>query len=177
MSITAIAGSALLLGVTTSLQTTTEAMDQAIATGIAQQLLDEIVGARYAAGSDAHQVVLGPSWYEQNGPGRQRYNDIDDYTGLRIEPLEDLWGVYLGTDDGQGDQRHPGFQITPGYFDNWRAEIDVYYVDQSNLSAKLSWGRVSDYRAVDVHVYYVDPERGKRQLAQLRRVVAYVPPL
>lgn len=177
-AITAIAASALLLGVSSSLQTTNEALEQAIAVGMAQQLLDEILGARYAAvGAGGHQTSFGPSSYEQGGSGRERYDDIDDYDGLRNQPPEDLWGIELGTEDGEGAQRHPNFQVPPGFFDNWQQQVDVYYVSESDLTTPLPVGQVSDYRAVEVRIYYVDPGRGGRELTRLRRVVAYVPPL
>ena len=178
ISITAIAASVLVLGIHTSLQTTDEGLQQTIALGMAEQLLDEVLGARYhAVGVDGYQVSFGPSWYERLGSGRERYDDIDDYHALRIQPPEDLWGVRLGTDDGQGGQRHPNFRAPAGLLDVWRQEVDVYYVDESDLASPLPYGQVSDYRAVEVRILVVDPGRGTRQLASLRRVVTYVPPL
>ena len=178
ISITAIAASVLVLGVHASLQTTDEAVEQTIALGMAEQLLDEVLGARYhAVGVDGYQVNFGPSWYEQQGSGRERYDDVDDYHGLRIQPPEDRWGVPLGRDDGQGGQRHPSFRAPAGLLDPWRQEVDVYYVAESDLASPLPYGQVSDYRAVEVRILVVDPEGGTRPLASLRRVVTYVPPL
>lgn len=178
MAITVIAGSALLLGIHAALQTTDEALEQTVAQGMAEQLMDEVLGARYSAvGEDGYSVNLGRSGYEATGPGRQRYNDIDDYNGVRVQPPEDLWGIKLGADDGEGDVRHPGFVAPSGFLNEWRQEIDVYYVDPNNLDNRLPYGQVSDYRAVEVRIYHVDSERGRRELARLRRVVAYVPPL
>jgi type II secretory pathway pseudopilin PulG len=178
IAITAIAASVLLLGIQSSLQTTDEALHETVATGLARQLLDEILGARYhAVGFDGYQVVFGPSTDETSGSGRERYDDIDDFDGLRIQPAEDLWGVALGTDDGEGGQRHPGFWAPADVLDRWRQEVDVYYVDPSDLTTPLPSGQVSDYRVVEVRIVLVDPARGDRELARLRRVVAYVPPI
>ena len=178
ISIAAVAGSVLLLGITSSLQTTTEALEGTIANGMAQELIDEVVGGRYhAVGEDGYRILLGRSWYEGSGSGRERYDDIDDYDNLRIQPPEDLWGIELGKDDGEGGARHPGCQAPAGFFKNWRQEIDVYYVDESDLSTRLPFGQVSDYRAVEVRIINNDPDRGPRELANIRRVVAYVPPL
>jgi type II secretory pathway pseudopilin PulG len=178
ISITAIAASVLVLGIHSSLQTTDEALQQTIALGMAEQLLDEVLGARYhAVGVDGYQIIFGPSWYEEHGSGRERYDDIDDYDDLRCQPPEDLWGVELGTDDGEGDQRHPNFRAPAGLLDPWRQEVDVYYVNPSDLASPLPLGQVSDYRAVEVRILLADPDRGTRPLASLRRVVAYVPPL
>ncbi len=178
ISITAIAASVLLLGIHASVQTTEEVFRRTIATGMAEQLLDEALGARYHATTvDGYQVSLGPSWWEQEGSGRERYDDVDDYHGVIDEPPEDLWGIALGTDDGQGDQRHPNFHVPAGFLDDWRQEVEVYYVDPSDFRRRLPYGQVSDYRAVEVRVFYVDPSGGTRELAKLRRVVAYLPPL
>jgi len=178
ITLTGIAASVLLLGIHSSLQTTDEAQEQTIAAGMAQQLLDEIVGARYhALTTDGYQISFSPSWYEKQGSGRERYDDIDDYDGLRIQSPDDLWGIALGSDDGEGGTRHPNFASPAGFFDDWRQEVDVYYVDESDLTTPLAYGLVSDYRAVEVRIVRVDPETGPRELANLRRVVAYVPPV
>ena len=178
ISIAAVAGSVMLLGVTTSIQTTNEAMERTIAAGIARQLMDEIVGGRYAAkGVDGYQINFGPSAWEQVGSGRQRYDDIDDYHGLQTQPPEDPNGILLGTDDGEGGQRHINLQAPTGFLDDWSEEVDVRYVDESDLSTPLPHGSTSDYRTVEVSVYKDDPEGGRRELAKLKRVVAYVPPM
>ena len=61
LAITAVAASALLLGVTSSLHTTDDCLQQTIAAGLAQQLLDEVLGA----------------------------NCIEDYDGTRRQPSVD----------------------------------------------------------------------------------------
>jgi len=178
ISVTAIAASVLLLGLTSSVQTTQEAERQTIAQGIAEQLADEVVGCRYMqAGVTPYQVALGPNAWESSTGTRERYNDVDDFHGFTAGPPEDPWGVTLGKDDGAGDERHPAFQLPDGYFDRWREEIRVYYVDESDLTTPLPYGQVSDYRLVEVRVLYELPEGGARELARVRRVVAYVPPL
>ena len=75
------------------------------------------------------------------------------------------------------DERHPEFQAPADFFDDWRQEIDVYYVDESDLTTRLPWSQTSDYRAVEVRIFKDLPEGGSRELARLRRVVAYVPPM
>jgi type II secretory pathway pseudopilin PulG len=177
ISITVIGGAALLLGINSSLQTTKEAMEQTIAMGIAQQLLDEVVGARYCPAStgDPYETTLGPTSYERSGPGRSLYEEIGAYNGIRSRPPTDLWGVALGTDDGEGGQRHPNFFCPPHFFDKWQQEVDIYYVDETDLTTRLPQGKVSDYRAVEVRIVLVDPDRGQRELAKVRQVIAYVP--
>jgi len=177
VTMAAMAGSVLLLGLHSSLQATDEALEQTIAAGMAQQLLDEAIGNLYCEpGTTGYGTVLGPTSWESQGTGRQRYNDIDDYNGVRTEPPKDAWEVALGTDDGNGGQRHPAFRAPAGIFDHWRQEIDVYYVSETNPGTKVPPGHI-DYRAVEVRIIDDDPARGPRQLVQRRRVVAYVPTL
>lgn len=178
ISLTALAGSALLLGTTSSMYSTQDAVRQTVAYGMAQQLMDEAVGCRYMeAGVDGHQYPLGPNWSEMIGGTRRYYDDIDDFNGWRNQPPTDLYGVPLGADNGQGGQRNPAFQCRAGYFKNWRQEVDVYYVSDADLTAPLPAGQTSDYRAVEVRITYNDPVSGPRQLAKLRRIVTYVAPL
>ena len=178
IAIAAIAGSALLLGTTTSLQSTDDAMQRTIAYGMAQQLIDEVVGCRYAdLGNLGRDATLGPSVVEAVSGTRGPFDDIGDFNGYRSQPPKDFYGIALGADNGQGGQRNPNFQGSSSFLQNWRQEIDVYYVNDTDLTLRLPAGQTSDYRAVEVRIVYNDSNRGPRELAKIRRVVAYVKPL
>jgi type II secretory pathway pseudopilin PulG len=183
MTITAIAASALLLGVNSSLMTTIDAEEQAIAQGIAQQLLDEALGSRYcllpssSSHDTAHDVTLKPSETKAAPGTRELFTDTDDFNGFLRQPPVDTWGVELGSEDIDGAQRHPAFRASPSYFDRWREEIRVYYVDGEDLADPLPAGQTSDYRAIEVIVSRVNEQGGVRELARLRQVVTYVPPI
>jgi type II secretory pathway pseudopilin PulG len=149
-SITAIAGSALLLGMSSALNTTNFAVEQTIAEGMAQQLMDEIASKRYAAAVNApYETTLGPSATEKAGAGRERFNDLDDFNGFFSMPAADPWGQKLGTDSGTGAQRPAAFQ-SPNYFDRWRQEIAVYYVREDDLTKQSAVP--TNYRAVEVRI-------------------------
>jgi len=177
LSITGLAATVLLLGAHSSLQTTSEAVEQTIAAGIAEQLIDEVLGHPYMhPGTTPYQYpLIGSSW-ERQGAGRERFNDTDDFNGYRSEPVEDTWGVEMGRGDDQGGYRHAALQIRSGYFENWREEIDVYYVDEDDPSVRLPAGQTSNFRAVEVRVYHRNSDGSLRPLVELRRVYAYVPP-
>jgi len=178
ITIAALAGSVLLLGTTTSLETTRKSMYAAIARGMAQQLMDEIVGCRYfESGGNPYSTVLGPETGETTGGTRQLFDDSDDYNGLRTKPPKDFYGIALGKDDGAGGQRNTLFQVPAGFLDNWQQEVDVYYVSESNLSTKLATGQTSDYRVVEVRITANNPGQGTQVLATLKRVLSYVPPM
>jgi hypothetical protein len=176
ITITALAGAVMLLAIETTVINTTEAVDQAIAAGMARQLVDEVLGARYCAvGEDPQQYPLGASAWEQAGDGRERFNDTDDYRGFSAQPPEDVWGLPLGDDDGAGDLRHPSFRAPAGRFEAWRQQIDVYYVDGNNLTQRLPAGVTSNYRAVEAIVYRQERDGALRELSRVRRIFAYVP--
>lgn len=174
IALTAIAGSALLLGTSASLQTTEDAMRQTIARGIAEQLMDEVVGSRYTALGGSSSA--GSAGLITAG-SRTAFDAIDDFNGYRKQPPTDPFGVALGTDDGRGGRRNPLFQCRAGFLDDWREEIDVFHVSEGDLLSRLPAGQTSDYKAVEVRIVQRDPSRGDRELAKIRRVVAYVAPL
>jgi type II secretory pathway pseudopilin PulG len=177
LAVTTIAGSVLLAGMSSSLATTDEALKRTVAGGMAEQLIDEVLGAKYCADlSNPYETSLSRSSFEAGGLGRELYNDIDDYNGTRTQPPADMWSVPLGKDNGQGGERHPAFQAVPKFIKHWRQEIDVYYVSESDLTTRLASGSTSDYRAVEVRIVAEVPGGGTRVLARLRRIVAYVPP-
>ncbi len=150
ISMTALAGSVLLLGVTSSVQSTDEAYRQTVALGLAQQLMDEVVGGSIA--------------------------EIDKYNGFSSTPPVDGWGVALGTGDGNGGQRHANFRVAPGLLDNYCCEVRISRVAPSDLNVSvLSHKSAAALRLVTVRVTYNAPNASARELAELKRSVAYVP--
>lgn len=176
MSIMAIAGAAILLGVQSAVKTTDDIVEETIAAGIARQLLDEILGARYATpGGGPYDVsAMGPSAHEKLAVGRMMYDDTDDYLSVQDEPPQDRWGNLLGRGDGSGNARATPFAIRSGMLDNWRQKVDVYYVSNSDPSVKMPPGKPSDYRAAEVHVYRIDSDGKKREVYRTRQVFTYL---
>ena len=176
LTLLVMASSVILLSVETSVGTASQSVESAIAEGIADQVIDEVLGNRYhAIGATPDQYPLGPSSWEQAGNGRERFNDIDDFHGFLTPNAEDRWGYALGTGDGEGGQRQTDLQVRDGFFDNWRQKIEVYYVNESNLSQRLSGNQTSNFRAVEVTISHTAPDGTLHLLAKRRRVLAYVP--
>jgi hypothetical protein len=176
LSITALAGAVLLLSVESSLDNTTAAVEQTIADGLAQQLLDEVMTKRYHDPTTTPlSTDLGANSFERSGNGRERYNDTDDYHGYVAAPLVGIWGKKFGTGDDVGGNRPEAFRLRSGYLDHWRARVLVYYVDPTDPSIKLT-SNPDYYRAVEVHIEYLEPDGTVRSLASRKRVIAYVPP-
>jgi len=175
ISVLALAGSVLLLAVDTSLQTTTDAVDRTIADGLAQQLLDEISLARYMEPGTLFSDPLGPTGWESAGSGRERFNDADDYHNFSAQPAEGVFGEPLGTGNGDGTARHSAMQVPPGYFDDWRQRVEVYFVDPTDPSVRLSTG-TSEYRAIEVTIERIEADNTVRPLASRKKIIPFVPP-
>ena len=176
LTLLVMASSVILLSVETSVGTASQSVESAIAEGIADQIIDEVLGNRYhAVGATPNQYPLGPSSWERAGNGRERFNDIDDFHGFVTQGAEDQWGYALGSGDGQGGQRQTELQVRAGFFNNWQQKIEVYYVNENNLSQRLSANQTSSFRAVEVTISHMAPDGTLHQLAKRRRVLAYVP--
>ena len=175
VAITAMAGIAILTGVSAALQNTQYTLEQTIGLGLAQQLMDEIAGKPYAANpSNPFDTPLGPSASDLAGPGRSRFGNIGSYNGFVGYPPTDSTGILLGTGNGQGGQRDPNLQNAT-YFNNWQRSVVVYYVSPSDMSTAMPAGQTSNHRAVEVQVSVHDASGAIRPVFKLRRVFSYVP--
>jgi len=175
IALAAIAAAALLLGLMSSNQTTEFGYEQAIALGIAEQLANEIVGKRYVGRlEDPYGTSLGASVIEENG-NRIEYDDIDDFDQFTAKPPQSPMKMTLGEDDGEGQLRHPNFRLAPPNFDQWREYVEVYFVSDSDPATRLSAGQTSSLKAVEVHVFKKVGDGVEKELANVRRVIGYIP--
>jgi len=146
ISFTATAGSVLLLGIGGSLQTTSDILHETVAQGMAQQLMDELLGIPLAG--------------------------IDDYETRGTQPPTDSSGIELGKEDGEGSTRHANFFAPTdpnsgriAMFQGWLQEVDIVDVGKADEPS----------RAIEVRI--IKEVAGvPRELARLRRVVAYAKP-
>jgi hypothetical protein len=173
LSLTALAGAVLLLVTQGLLATTNDCVDQTIAQGLATQLIDEVMGARYCPVGDPYAKPLAPTTYERGGVGRERFSDTGDWNGWLAAPPQDAFGLPLGQGDGQGNLRHPALRSNAAKFANWRQKVRVYYVNENNPSNEHP--NATDYRAVEVTIERVEPNGAVRPLTTMRRVFCYVP--
>jgi prepilin-type N-terminal cleavage/methylation domain-containing protein len=175
LSVTSLAGAVLLLGVESSLSTTTDAVDQTIADGLAQLTLDEILTKRYVGpGENPLAAALGPSSAEALAARRTAFDDVDDYNGFSTKPVRGIDGELLGASDGSGGLRLANFRLRNEFFRNWRLRVDVYYVDPINHTIRSN--SPTYFRAVEVRVEQVQPNGGAIPLATRKRIVAYISP-
>jgi MSHA pilin protein MshD len=176
VTIVGMAGSAIMMGVAAALQGADDAVERAIGTGLAEQLMDEIAALAFEDETTATLgVSIGPDSGESSGVSRENYDDLDDYDGLSNRPPLDVWGIPLGTDDGQGGTRLAAVQIPGVALSQWRRTVEVHFVSASDLTTDLGPGATSDYKAVTVRVFLEEPGRGSREIAAIRRVFGHVP--
>jgi type II secretory pathway pseudopilin PulG len=176
IGITVVAGSAVLLGIASSVTAADDELARTQAAGMAQQLMDEIAGQLFCEDpAQPYQYPFARNAYESAGQGRERYNDIDDYEPIATQPPTGRWGVPLGSDDGVGNLRDPNFRAASDTFAAWQQSARIYYVSASNPSQILPAGSTSPYRMVEVNINLIHPTQGTRTLATLRRVFTHVP--
>ncbi len=173
--IAAMAAMTLMHGLTSSMQTTEHGTEQAIALGIAEQMADEIMGRLYVgAGESPYSSTLGPE-SDETGKPRASFDDSDDFHSFGSKPPTSPLAIVLGDDNGHGSLRHPNFRLTPPNFANWRTAVEVYYVSDSDPSLKLSAGTTSNLKAIDVRVLRDMGNGAEREIANVRRIVGYIP--
>ena len=179
ITLIALAGSALLLAAQTAMDSSDHAFEQNLAAAIANQTIDEVLGLRYgAAGASPYQYPLSAGGHELSSPQKRiLFDDTDDFNNYSSRPLRDPWAVELGQGDGAGGSRHPSFQLRDDYFDDWAVDVHVVYVDPNDLSKDLSGSNTSGYRALEVTVGKFGDDGSLRQLATIRRVYGYIPPI
>ncbi len=176
LSLAAMAGAAVLLTIETAIDASDQAHEQLAAAGMAEQLLDEAVGAMYLEpGAGALPRTLGASGWERRGVGRERFNEIGDYHTFAAQPPQDRWGRPLGAHDDEGGLRHPNFQTPASAFARWRQTVEVFYLNPDDLSVRRPAGQTSDFLAVEAVISRQTPDGKYVELARRRRVVAYLP--
>lgn len=181
ITLISIAGSALLLATELTLDASVEAMDEKVAQGLANQVLDEILGLPYVEKGESPSQLwfqLGPESGEASNPvERAKFDDIDDYRTVLSRPLTDEFAVKLGQGDGTGGLRHPNFRLREEDFNNWLLLVVIRHADESDLSKNLSGlFSSSDFRAIEVSIWKRADDGTQLKLAKVRRVIGYVPP-
>lgn len=155
LALTGLAASALLLASYSALAQTASTRDHALAQGLAQQMLDEIL---------EHPFTVSPAWQAARGDfetpiggvhadARLAFQTLDDYDGYVTErPIRDAAGYPWGRGDVAGQPRHSSFALPADYFSGWRLAVRVRPVADVNLQAALAVGTASPLRRIEVTV-------------------------
>ncbi len=174
LGLMAIVVGAVTYALVSALQVAEENEDLAIAEGLAQDLMNEILNRRYCElGASPYDPYLRPGSNEKHPGTRELFDDIDDYNGWVEEPPQDRWGIPLGEEDGLGGQRP--LPARAANLNGFRREVLVSYVSPQDFSKSLPFGTVSGFRKIEVIVSRRYPNNVLRQLVKLTRVVGHVP--
>jgi type II secretory pathway pseudopilin PulG len=177
LTLIGLASSTLLLATASTVQSGADASARTIARGIAEQMIDEILGQRYHEQGTSARGALGPESGETATPPRTLlFDDADDYANFESSPLRDSWGMPLGQGNGLGGLRATDFRLPDNYFAQWKVRITITYVNESDPTKDLSGLATSVVRAVRIQVTR-NWNGTDQELVSLRRVIAYVPPV
>ena len=177
MAVTLLAASTLLLAIEATITAGDTALDRVIAEGMADQILEDLRHLHYTApGGSPTQYPLCPNATELAGPGWSLYDDTDDFHGLTYAPPKDRFGQALGSGNDSNALRHANLRLPATTLARWRQKVEVYYVNEGNLSQRLPDGQTSDFRAAEVTIERADKDNVWETLAKRRFVYAYLPP-
>ncbi|WP_158545482.1 hypothetical protein [Bremerella cremea] len=178
MMIVAIAGSVLLLGVEATLESSVEQEEVVVADGIARQLLDEIQGQNWVdpeLRGSPYQTSLSASADESRGPGRLYFDDTDDYNDYVSTPPVDIRGEMITSADTSGDILPDAFRPSSSKLINWRCEVEVAYVKETDHATKQPDNSPTNYRVIICRVFHQDFDNTWRQVVQRDRIISYLP--
>lgn len=170
VTITAIAGAALLTSIGGAVRSSTDTAHAAVARGLAAQLMTEIASVRFP--TEANTSSLGNT--------RDSFDDIDDYDDWTSSPPVDRQGRPLGTEGAVvfGQANLPRLhQMRPsrGFLEHFARSVQVERVVPDADSGWNVVSRPTDFRRVTVRVTYTDDRTPTRTLAEMTRIFSHVP--
>ncbi len=189
VSVTTIAGAALLTSIGAAVRSSTDATHAAVARGLAEQLMDEIAASRFpdstttTLSSAITRTPLSATYLWGSRMTREAFDDIDDYDGWTRRPPVDRQGHRIGTEGAliQGGRRkwhYPRlFHMRPDgrFLQSFTREVQVERIRPDTGSDWTVVSRATDYRRVTVRVKYTDAESHTTTLAEISRIFSYVP--
>ncbi len=169
VSITTLAGGALLASLGGAVHSSTDAMQASVARGLAEQLIDEIASTRFPPETNS----------TPSGAGRSGFDDIDDFASWSSSPPVDRQGTSLGADglddSGLPAARPTGLQPDLSFMARFTRAVVVERVDPDTGSGWNVVSQHTNFRRVTVSVTYTDAQSHTKTLAELTRIFSYVP--
>lgn len=178
MMVVAIAGSVLMLGVEATLDSAVEQEEALMADGIARQMLDEIQGQNWvdpALRGSPYQTSLSASYDELSSWGRSRFDDTDDYNNYVSSPPVDILGKMLTSADDRGITLPDSFRPSSNKLTDWRCEVEVAYVSETDHATQLADNDPTNYRVIICRVYRQNSDDTWRLVTQRDRIISYIP--
>ncbi|MDA7952127.1 MAG: hypothetical protein MPJ24_11655 [Pirellulaceae bacterium] len=161
ISLTTLAVGAFVSSIETTQSSASSGVEQLIAEGLAQQLLDE------ALGLPVQKTAIPITANLSNAP-RSTFTHLEQYHQVTENPILDIYGHPLGKEDGQGGLRGADYQAIER-FQKWHRHITVEYMDRETPS--LPSGIVTDLLRVRVRVRKMNHDGTHTSLADVSRYV------
>lgn len=171
VTVTTMAGAAMLTSVGSAVQSSTYTMQVTVAQGLAQQLMDEIAGVRFPSATTTPPL---------NRTTRAGFDDVDDYDGWSATPPVDRHGHPLGREgdwnDGTYSVRPASLWANQPLLSRYTRTVRVERVVPDNGSGWTLTTQPTPYRRVTVRVLHTDALSDTRTLAEASRILAHVSP-
>ena len=167
VTVTTVAGAALLTSVGAAVMSSTDAAHSAVGYGMAEAMLEEIAAVRFPT-SESRPL---------NRLTRIDFDDIDDYAGWASKPPTNRTGTTLGTEANTYDganARLSTMQSDSGFLASFTREVKV---ERLLPDAGNGWTVVShstNYRRVTVMIDYTDARSNTKMIAKVSRIFSYV---
>lgn len=170
VTITTIAGGALLTSIGSAVQTSSESTHTTIAQGLAEQLMDEIAATRFPEDEPIGSTVALT---------REDFEDIDDYSGWKQSPPTSRDGFVVGTEGFEWREfkirRVTMMRLNPKYIAPFSRQVDIERVEPDSGSGWNVVSQHTNHRQVTVRVNYAYPNGTIATLAEVTRIFSYVP--
>ena len=181
VSLTTLAGSALLTTIGSTLQISTDNTYTVIAQGMADQLMDELASVKFprAGGGTGMEGLMGMGVSLPGvGLGRSAFDDLDDYHGWNVSPPQTRDGMTLGTErmtlGSTSVQRPTNFQPDPRFVSRFRQQVSVEKIAETSGGAWVVVTSDTALRRVTVTISHTDARNQIRVLTVQTRVFSDV---
>ncbi|MCA9114051.1 MAG: hypothetical protein KDA79_03130 [Planctomycetaceae bacterium] len=160
LTITTMAGAALLTALSGAVQSSTAAARTQIASGLAAQLMEEITAVRFP---DANATPSG-------GSSRDSFDDLDDYHNWSAQPPRNREGLLIGREGsifwGVHVERPSQLRPASSFMERLRREVQVEKVQLANIGRWEVTSTETGWRRVRVTVSWVSEQNVATPLAE-----------
>ena len=145
VSLMTFSAGALLTAVSSSVQISTNSLHTLIASGLADQLMDEIASVAFPNSGSS-----GP------GIGRTGYTNFDAYNGYVASPPQARSGQAIGTEATSNSTRPQSCQPDPKLMSHYTQQVLVEKIADSGGALFSTASQSTTWRRVTVTVSYTD---------------------
>jgi hypothetical protein len=174
VSLTTLAGSALLTSIASTVQISTDSMYTVIAQGLADQLMDEISSVKFPRTIGG----TGSGFMSSGGQGRTGFDDLDKYNGWNASPPQTRDGLPIGTERmmaGSSNMARPSsFQPDPRFLSRFRQQVSIEKIAEVSGGTWVVVTSETSLRRVTVTISYTDARNQMKVLAVQTRVFSDV---